>query len=169
MNSEDEEKSDRGDYDLIAIRMPNVYEEIGGKPEDWDKRFEDWEIPLSDKKLGLIVEVKSSQNVSDINAFEREKRIEMAIQRMGCLPKNDIQSIVEELMENSQSEIDDDWIIAKLLITQSGKEGNWFNLTLKEANDFIEKRIRKYHFRKFAERMFFHDELFQYKIWKDGN
>ena len=85
----------------------------------------------------MIVEVKSSQNVSDINAFEREKRIEMAIQRMGCLPKNDIQSIVEELMENSQSEIDDDWIIAKLLITQSGKEGNWFNLTLKEANDLF--------------------------------
>ena len=41
-------------------------------------------------------------------------------------------------------------------------------LTKSEMRELIKKRIEKYKFRKYAERMFFHDEMFQYMIWKDG-
>jgi hypothetical protein len=38
------EANDRytADSDLLAIRFPYVYEEIGGQPEDWDSRFSSW-------------------------------------------------------------------------------------------------------------------------------
>src|SRR5208283_1256962 len=45
------------DCDVLAVRMPDVYEEIGGKPEDWDQDFA-MELGF-DRVLGVICEVKT--------------------------------------------------------------------------------------------------------------
>lgn len=47
------------DTDLLAIRFPRVFEQIGGQQDDWDQqRFIGWGLRL-DEPLALIVEVKS--------------------------------------------------------------------------------------------------------------
>src|SRR5258706_8881760 len=57
------ENKQAADSDLLAVRFPHVYEEIGGQPNDWDDRLKDWGFLLEKELIGLIVEVKTSKNV----------------------------------------------------------------------------------------------------------
>jgi hypothetical protein len=51
------------DADLLAVRFPNVYEEIGGHADDWDtEKFARWGFDLVQQVIGLIVEVKTGKD-----------------------------------------------------------------------------------------------------------
>ena len=70
------------DADLIAVRFPHVSELIGGQPDDWDPRFKDWYLQLTDDTIGLIVEVKSG-GWSKSKVEARHRHMEKAIKRLG--------------------------------------------------------------------------------------
>lgn len=55
----------RSDIDVLAVRLPYVYEEVGGNPDDWDVSL----INQLDFNhgLGVICEVKTGEHsVSDL-------------------------------------------------------------------------------------------------------
>jgi hypothetical protein len=54
------------------------------------------------------------------------------------------------------------------LFTAERYAGLWLNITLQEAECFIQERLNKYSDSKMQARMFFPDELMQYFVWKAG-
>ena len=57
-NIDDEQLKYSSDIDILAIRHPYVYEEIGGQKNDWDKELVD-KIDILNKTVGVICEVKT--------------------------------------------------------------------------------------------------------------
>jgi len=159
------------DSDLLAIRLPYVYEEIGGQEKDWDrKQFEDWGIEIDKFHLAFIVEATSSQNVScsDLMSKYSCERLEQAVQRFGIFPRDEVSCIVKSLCQKDKY-IKDPWIIAKLAVTEKNIEGKWLNLLLGDADKFIRKRIKSYSYEKHRDRTYFPDALIQYFAWKEKN
>ncbi|MEW8963482.1 hypothetical protein [Paraclostridium dentum] len=156
------------DADLLAIRFPYVSEEIGGQSKDWDKeKFSTWGFDIEKDDLALIIEVKSGKELKkdEIEKSFSPKRIETALCRFGIFPHEDVPRIHENLLEQKYVK-ESSWIIAKVAVTEDKKEGNWLNITLKEINDFIVKRIETYLYDKHADRMYFSSTLIQYVAWK---
>lgn len=164
------EANDRytADSDLLAIRFPYVYEEIGGQPEDWDSRFSSWDLSLDKDIIGLIVEVKTSPYLDrselESNSFN-QTRIQQAVQRMGMFKREETTSITNDLVHNSVSAKRGPYHLGKLLFSQGEVGGPWLNIILEEAEQFIQARLKKYSDPKRQARMFFPDELIQYLAW----
>ncbi len=159
------------DSDLLAVRFPHVYEEIGGQPDDWDSRFRTWSFSLEEDVIGLIIEVKTSPNAnrSEIreNSFNRS-RIKQAVQRMGMFKLEDTEDIVDELWSTAVTTKRGPYRLGKLLFSQRPVRGAWLNITLQESEQFIKDRLQKYSDLKRQARMFFPDELMQYLAWKSA-
>lgn len=152
------------DTDLLAIRFPYVYEEIGGKPVDWDlERFAEWGLNL-ERPIAVIVEVKTGGLDAEAKWW-RPARIRAAMRRLGIVDEDAANQIAAGLEQTSRIELDA-WIIAKLLVTNEPVNGTWLNLTLDGADTFIANRIRKYKDEKDADRLRFPDDLMQYLAWK---
>lgn len=153
------------DCDLLALRSPLVYEEIGGNRHDWEPEL--LETLCFDKKLyGVICEVKTG-------AFETKRlfprrKVEYLIGRLGLFPREEIGKVAAALDEHGV--VDYDGIgICKLLITASHKfEGVFIHRSLQAVREFIKERVRNYPKEKFADRLFFPSELFQYLIDEVG-
>ncbi|MDK2814619.1 MAG: hypothetical protein PWP18_532 [Thermoanaerobacter sp.] len=157
------------DADLLVIRFPYVYEEIGGQSKDWDKeKFSTWGFDIEKDNLALIIEVKSGKELKkdEIEKSFSLKRIETALCRFGIFPHEDVPRIHENLLEQKYVK-ESSWIIAKILVTERKIEGNWLNLSLDEIDKFIHKRIKSYLHDKYADRMYFPSILIQYIAWKD--
>ena len=149
------------DCDLLAIRFPFVYEEIGGKPEDWDKSLVE-ELGL-DHTVGVICEVKTG--AYDMKDIFRPEYVNYAIGRLGFVPLGNIDSVAEQLNNAASLETQAGYRIIKLLIANDKKESAGFIYrSLNSAEDFIEKRVRDYPQEKYADRMYFGSELFQHTI-----
>lgn len=160
------------DADLLAIRFPYVYEKVGGQNKDWNKeKFSEWGFDIEKDHLALIIEVKSGENVRKDeveNSFSPE-RLKTALYRFGIFPRENVHCIHKNLLKQKYVR-ESSWIIAKIAVTEDKKEGNWLNITLKEIDDFITKRIEHYLHDKYADRMYFPSILIQYIAWKDkGN
>ena len=159
------------DSDLLAVRFPHVYEEIGGQPDDWDSRFRTWSFSLEEDVIGLIIEVKTSPNAnrSEIreNSFNRS-RIKQAVQRMGMFKLEDTEEIVDELWSTAVTTKRGPYRLGKLLFSQRPVRGEWLNIPLQESEQFITDRLQKYSNLKRQARMFFPDELMQYLAWKSA-
>jgi hypothetical protein len=157
------------DADLLAIRFPYVYEEVGGQGSDWDReKFLEWGLDIEKVNLALIVEVKSGENVkrSEIEKSFSSKRLKTALYRFGIFPRDDVdRSICKNLLEQKYIK-ESSWIITKLAVTGNKIEGNWLNITLKEIDNFIFKRIETYLSDKNADRIYFPSSLIQYITWK---
>jgi hypothetical protein len=159
------------DSDLLAVRFPHVYEEIGGQPDDWDSRFRTLSFPLEEDVIGLIIEVKTSPNAnrSEIreNSFNRS-RIKQAVQRMGMFKLEDTEDIIDELWSTAVTTKRGPYRLGKLLFSQRPVSGAWLNITLQDSEQFIRERLHKYIDPKRQARMFFPDELMQYLAWKSA-
>lgn len=170
------------DCDLIAVRFPHVYEEVGGQPgdkageSDWDSRFNTWGFSLKAEVIGLIVEVKTgnldhSRELSNALTSFRRERIKADIQRMGIFDKQDVENNwIENLSKHAVFPVPGEntsYRIGKLLVSrQNIKSDQVLTITLKDIDDFIEKRIQKYKDRKNRDRILFPDDLLQYMLWK---
>lgn len=146
------------DCDLIAIRHPYVYEEIGGKADDWDD-FLCNQLDFN-RTLGLICEVKTGR-YDRKELFEIEK-LRYAIGRLGLVPVERVDGITKQLKNSSTVEINDTLQISKLLVANIEKNAdNHLFLTLQDVRRFLRSRVRKYPIEKFSDRMFFGSILFQ--------
>jgi hypothetical protein len=159
------------DIDLIAIRFPFVYEEVGGEQEDWDieglfNRINDNAIELTNL---CIVEVKSGQcSLSDIKKSFSKERLLYAVDRVGIFPHKQNIDISKQLVKNMSICLDD-YIIYKIAITGNNMPGTWVNMTLDQIHTFILKRMRRYKEDKGPSRMFFPEPLIQFIAWAEAN
>lgn len=153
------------DTDLLAVRFPHVYEEIGGQPLDWDnRRFGAWGLDLRNN-VALIVEVKTGRINPDRRWWRRE-RLQAAVLRLGILDRRDVPAITGGLEQLPAVQVGS-WVIAKLLVTDQPREhDSWLNLALDDADEFIVDRIVSYKGDKRADRLRFPDDLMQYLAWK---
>ncbi|WP_157463701.1 hypothetical protein [Deinococcus pimensis] len=165
------------DIDLLAIRFPYVYEEIGGRARDWDQ--ETLSLLLSDEKpSGVIVEVKTSE---ECDPWTRQSWIERSIQRLGMLPLNETTAAARHLHRERSSRTtrptapvpyeNHQAIISTLLVCPRGREHVLRPrytkvVSLEHCEEFIIERILRYRDPKRASRLFFPDELMQYLSWK---
>lgn len=169
-DSEDNNRQ-AADSDLLAVRFPYVYEETGGQPDDWDPRLRTWGFTPEEEIIGLIVEVKTSPypDRSEIeNKSFNQIRMRQAVQRMGMFKRENVKYIVDDLQNTAVAKRRDSYRIGKLLFSHSELEGKWLNITLEDAEQFIQDRLKKYSRAKRQARMFFPDELMQYLAWKAG-
>ncbi|OIQ60533.1 hypothetical protein [Neomoorella thermoacetica] len=158
------------DADLLGIRLPHVYETIGGQEQDWDyKKFQLWNIDLSKDYLAVIVQVKSGQNPKKdkvMRAFNYE-RLVSAVKRCGMFPcsmASEIANKLEMLPKVHQNE----WTIIKLAVLEKTIKGPWYILYFSEMESFIINRLKAYSNEKYRDRIFFPDHLIQYIAWKQG-
>lgn len=172
------------DADLLAVRFPHVYEEIGGRDDDWDdERFSDWKIRIRAQRVAIICQVKtgSYQKTSINNAFS-EIRLRESIRRIGIMPSSEADKVANRLYEEEVVE-KGDIVFAKVLMawkhahsegwpskdTENGVQMHpCCKIHLDDAITFIEGRMEKYAEPKKAGRMFFPSELIQYIAWSKG-
>ncbi|MBI5303399.1 MAG: hypothetical protein HY868_14790 [Chloroflexi bacterium] len=147
------------DVDILGIRLPYVYEEIGGKPEDWDFDF----LPLFDMTLplGVICEVKTGR--LDVARIFRDDVIEYSMGRFGFTPNHS--QAVSAVSGQALTIVPQSFQIAKILFSNDAKEiesnEKFFHISLAHTRKFIRSRIIKYPKEKYADRMFFDSVLVQ--------
>jgi len=155
-----EGREHRSDVDVLAIRMPYVFEDVGGQEGDWDhylvKRLK------FDRPVGLICEVKTGE--FDENRLFPKSNLSAAVGRLGLVPKDAIDRVVEDLFTATYCDAQSG-IIAKLLIAPNGSDGDrFFRRPVVEIENFILERARRYAGEKYSSRMFFPSPMFQLLI-----
>jgi hypothetical protein len=162
------------DADLLAVRFPHVFEEVGGKQDDWDDgRMREWGLPYTERPVCLICEVKSGKyDQNDLARPFGRARIIYALHRLAALAPDDIHGVGERLEQSAVLE-HGGVTFGKLLIAtrvrplpQQGQP--WLGMTLNDCVEFIEARMRKFREQKHAARMFFPDDLVQFFAWRAG-
>ncbi|MCA0328029.1 MAG: hypothetical protein LCH89_20870 [Proteobacteria bacterium] len=146
----------RSDVDVLAVRPPLVYEEIGGQEGDWDN-FVAAQVPL-DRILGVICEVKTGAFTAE-DLFARRNLI-AATQRLGLLASAACEAAADNLMEAPMLQLQDGTIF-KLLVSEEPSDGPYLNRTLDDIRAFLRSRIERYAHEKFASRHFFPSDLLQ--------
>lgn len=150
----------RSDIDVLAVRLPHVFEEVGGQPTDWDP-FLMGRLPF-EQVVAVICEVKTG-------AFDREKifrpeQVKPAVARLGIWPRARVDTITEQL--NAEASVaSPEGVVCKLLVTEEASESeSYLNRTVPDLETFIDDRIARYPFEKYGSRMFFSAGLFQSRI-----
>lgn len=158
------------DCDILAARHPHVHEEIGGLPDDWDRRITAICPNIFQKTLGAIVEVKTGvytgQMRHNIQTSFSPARTSYAVKRLGFFPSDQTNVICEHLNTHPHFE-NDTHCIVKLLIADIPEipELLVHQVRLEDVDGFISQRFERYQ-QKFPDRHFFPSDLMQYMIWK---
>lgn len=156
------------DADIVAVRFPHVCEPVGGQWDDWDKRFEEWGLGLTDVPIGLIVEVKSGKwwpGQLERHLADRHWRVPYAIKRLGMFDPLEAEDIANDLFEKKMV-YKNGFKVAKLFVGKTIPGQSWLHLELDEVEDFIRKRMEKYAEPKLRDRMFFDGDLIQFFAWR---
>jgi hypothetical protein len=135
------------DCDILAIRPPNVYEEIGGHPEDWDEILTSKLRLDFSRTLGIICEVKTGGFKS--NELFDEQNINYAVDRLGFAHHSSEASVRMKYELQKQACYSPDnasYQIAKILIAHGEARANEIHLfiSLKHLRDFIKQRLSNY-------------------------
>lgn len=178
LHEPDETTKYNADADLLAVRFPHVYEEIGGRPRDWDnKRFDDWGLEHRTKIVCVICEVKTgSYKHSSVNKSFGEARLRYVVPRFGIVERERADEIVVSLLREPVVAMEDSHVVyAKVLIHHSPVRGTndqaltpCRKVSLEEIRKFVRKRMTYYKRHKGVSRMFFPSELIQYMAWEAG-
>jgi hypothetical protein len=145
------------DCDVLGVRLPFVFEEVGGRDDDWDdflRRNLNFERPL-----GVICQVKSGDyTVGDLFPIPT---LRYTIARMGFVPISDVADVAGTLAHRPFVTLTDGTQIAKLLVARHERQGAFLTRGLTEVEEFLRTRITRYPKEKYADRMFFGPVLFQ--------
>ncbi|URJ46984.1 hypothetical protein MF628_001571 [Paenibacillus polymyxa] len=151
------------DADLLAVRLPYVYEETGGRLEDWDPLLLSYFEP--GKTIGIICEVKTGLNFNTNKIFQ-DYNVNKSVQRIG-FTSNELD--YQEIFDNSMVSFGD-YQIAKLLVTRKldNPKSDCLHIKMVHIRSFLRERMHKYMDRKLGNRMFFSSSLLQYLIWDES-
>ncbi|GKS11922.1 hypothetical protein YDYSY3_29220 [Paenibacillus chitinolyticus] len=151
------------DSDLLGIRLPHVFEEIGGQANDWDEHL--FGQIDGNKKICLICEVKTGGFDPD-RIFSRN-HLEKAVGRFGISPN--FQYHINEVSENAVTPIED-FLVVKVLFSRKKENPreDCIHIKLNHVKNFLKRRLNKYIDRKFNDRMFFPSPLIQYMAWEES-
>lgn len=149
------------EIDLLAIRPPHVFEEVGGQDDDWDDSL----ITQEDRQrfIAMICEVKRGKNYSADTVF-RPREIRYALNRFGILGRDQAQEVAEVFIQQPRIDASDSFQVRKLFIGDVLKGGDTpcdFVL-LRHAQDFFKSRAEKYIKEKQEARV-----LFQSQSWEE--
>lgn len=150
------------DCDLLALRFPHVFEEVGGQASDWDRaRFEGWGLSL-ERPLVLVVQVKTGREGTDDRAFNRPFLLQ-ALRRTGLWTSQAAEACATAL-EGAATHDTEEAQVAKLLVASEPRvqESRYRVLSLPQALAFIQARFQTYREAKQASRLFFPDDLIQF-------
>lgn len=153
--------SHTSDVDLLAIRPPFVYEEVGGQPQDWDT-YLTGKLDFN-RSIGLVCEVKSG-------SFEDEKlfrgdHLRYTLPRLGLVSPKNIEQALAGLSQSATVEVDGGTLVAKLFASSAENcDGPYLSRSLSQMEDFLAERVNRYPIRKYGDRMFFPSHLFQHII-----
>lgn len=151
------------DIDIIAVRLPYVYEEIGGQPIDWDKSFFEPFVP--NLPIGVLCEVKTGKNFP-INALFKPENVLHAVGRFGFIDTStDDYTKLESSVDQKKLTVCNKFQIAKVLFSKKDRleSDRFFHFPLSHLKDFLQRRIRNYT-EKSRDRRFFSSNLIQYLI-----
>jgi hypothetical protein len=147
------------DCDVLAVRPPYVYEEVGGKPDDWDQAL------LSqldcNRTIGAICEVKTGGYTLD--KLFRKHNLKSPLGRLGFTPWVEVNRITDTLFDAQIVNIGDSYQIFKLLIAneEPREQQRFIFVSLAHAREFLMRRMKKYLPEKNRDRMFFNSNLLQ--------
>jgi hypothetical protein len=157
-------RADRGErsseVDLLAIRPPNVYEEIGGQDDDWDETL----LSVADRGrfIGLICEVKRGDDYRPETVF-RPREIRYALDRLGIISRERADEVAGILTEQPRVDASESLQVRKLLIGDTLKQAAppCDFVPLKHARDFFDGRVRKYRAEKREAWTLFHSSSWE--------
>jgi len=153
-------KSDNVEYssdvDLLALRLPYVYEKVGGQSNDWDAVF--FKPFNKELPIGILCEVKTG-NFENCDLFKPDN-VSYAVGRFGFTP--DVEVLVPLVQRNAIT-TGSGFQIAKVLFSKKPpqKSDRFFHFPIIHLQEFLQDRIRKYN-EKHRDRMFFSSNLIQY-------
>jgi hypothetical protein len=169
----DDENRHTADADLLAIRLPGAYEEVGGVPTDVERsRFERWGVDLSRDAVGFLVEVKAGNTPGHVRqgvevAFS-PPRVRAAVRRMGLWSPHDAEEVASRLTELPLHR-DGRVLAAKLLVSRNRPRTApifpYLHLRLTDAAEFVKAAMARNMDAKAGARHFFPSDLLQYIIW----
>lgn len=175
IQEEEENRGYNADADLLAIRPPHYYEEIPQRETDLNGRTrylhtplnsDDWLREFEGRWLGVIVEVKGSDQVQlqAINRAFTRGRLEVSLNRLGLTDRTN--EALRVLSGGNRFDYEQGSIL-KIVFSQIRFEGPWMDILLNEANEFIINRMTsaQNYLAKSGSRYFFPSELIQYMIW----
>jgi hypothetical protein len=151
------------DCDLIAIRFPNPWEEIGGQEHDYDG-------PLlkalgCDDKRTIVTFVQAKAGGYVIRDVEEyfSRHLEYLVERVGLLPRADVAKFVSEFDPLPRHETQTCVFSKVALLRPDGRpqEVPWITCDFDHAIGFIQGRLQHYA-EKRRDRMFFPDSLIQF-------
>ena len=148
------------DCDVLAVRPPFVYEQIGGQPGDWDPFLVE-NLGL-DRPVGIICEVKTGGY--EVEKIFRDEPVQYAVRRLGLLPEAEAEHVARALREAPVCRANDGTLIGKLLVAKDEADGPFLYRPLSAVRGFLDARVAKYPKEKFRDRMFFGPVLFQFVI-----
>ena len=147
------------DIDLLGIRMPYVFEEVGGQENDWDNNLT--EILNPDLPTGVICEVKTG-TYKDADIFQHQY-LRYAVNRFGFMPNLSQHS--EQISGNMISNFEfngQQFQILKLLISNRiSRRTDFMELQLNDTRNFINQRIQNYQVQKWQDRVLFQCDLLE--------
>ncbi|KJV07117.1 hypothetical protein [Methylocucumis oryzae] len=150
--------SHTSDIDLLAIRPPFVYEEVGGQPQDWDA-YLTGKLDFN-RLIGVVCEVKSG-SFEDEKLF-RSDHLRYTLSRLGLVSPKNIEQALAGLSQSATLEVDGGTLVAKLLASSTeGRDGPYLSRSLSQMEDFLAERVNRYQVRKYGDRMFFPSNMFQ--------
>jgi len=166
------------DADILAIRSPFYRETIFAGEDEKDLVSDDWLQALNGKWIGIIGEVKGSPNVrmEDVARAFSPERLRVAIMRIGLLPNEIVDATVADMANRNRFLFGEgeETILFKVLFADTPTlnqnvmhSPSWMTIGLKEMDNFIRRRIRKYPDQKSGGRYFFPSSFFQYIVWKE--
>lgn len=164
------------DCDLLAVRFPFVFEEVGGQENDWDlETFRRQGLDLNQGITALIVEVKtgadSKESRENIQLSFNEDRLLYGIQRFGYWQRQEAREIARKLLGVPFYVLPEGNItVAKLLVAIDMPERDippCLQIELDDVDYFVGERMNKYIKYKYADRLRFPSDLMQYIIWNE--
>lgn len=145
------------DCDVLGVRLPFTYEEIGGQDDDWDPSLVR-DVNFA-RPIGIVCEVKSG-HYRTADLF-RQSVLQYAIARLGFVPRDDVAKIAADLATRAVAVLQDGTQVAKLLVARRHRDGPFLMRRLADIETFLKGRVDKYPKQKYADRMFFGPVLFQ--------
>jgi hypothetical protein len=144
------------DCDVLAVRPPHVFEEVGGQPHDWDGIFQAHLDGHS--TLGIICQAKTGKY--EYEKLFREPHVLYAIERLGLC--TDPTEVSPHFVGRAVIEASPDVRLIKLLIAKEPlDDANFFCLTVSHIRGFIRERLERYNKIKYRDRHFFPSDMLQ--------
>lgn len=145
------------DIDLLGLRLPHVFEEVGGQNNDWDETLLSQLNP--NLMTGIVCEVKTGG--FDEDELFRKKYLRYCLDRFGFMPN--LSDHTDKIFENMITFIEfegQQFQIIKLFVSNTeAKRQDFLQLRIKHLRQFIDNRIQKYKQLKWQDRLFFQSDF----------